>query len=195
MINDQSEWAKMDALQKNPLTYWQIFYKIASISNVYVATLQDYNQRGVSWIYGYCSTIEPLQNETVFSFFDSMQYTKVSAVDILCYIGALLRKFPHNLEQMATLNYREHKYNRLLDPPFLLFKRQKNQSLMLNTKFNFDSTICGIIAWYKDRCGILLCPFFLLEGLTSVMESIDDGFPYQWLALICQNGAQNTLTQ
>ena len=152
MINDQSEWAKMDALQKNPLTYWQIFYKIASISNVYVATLQDYNQRGVSWIYGYCSTIEPLQNETVFSFFDSMQYTKVSAVDILCYIGALLRKFPHNLEQMARLNYREHKYNRLLDPPFLLFKRQKNQSLMLNTKFNFDSTICGIISWYKDRC-------------------------------------------
>ena len=151
--------------------------------------MQDYNQRGVSWIYGYCSTIEPLQNETVFSFFDSMQYTKVSAVDILCYIGALLRKFPHNLEQMATLNYREHKYNRLLDPPFLLFKRQKN------TNFNFDSTISGIISWYKDRCGIFLCPFFLLEGLTSVMESIDDGFPYQWLALICQNGAQNTLTQ
>ena len=66
---------------------------------------------------------------------------------------------------------------------------------MLNTNFNFDSTISGIISWYKDRCGILLCPFFLLEGLTSVMESIDDGFPYQWLALICQNGAQNTLTQ
>ena len=65
---------------------------------------------------------------------------------------------------------------------------------MLNTNFNFDSTICGILSWYKDRCGILLCPFFLLEGLTSVMESIDDGFPYQWLALICQKGAQNTLT-
>ena len=99
--------------------------------------MQDYNQRGVSWIYGYCSTIEPLQNETVFSFFDSMQYTKVSAVDTLCYIGALLRKFPHNLEQMATLNYREHKYNRLLDPPFLLFKRQKPSIFSAQHKFWF----------------------------------------------------------
>ena len=99
--------------------------------------MQDYNQRGVSWIYGYCSTIEPLQNETVFSFFDSMQYTKVSAVDILCYIGALLRKFPHNLEQMATLNYREHKYNRLLDPPFLLFKRQKKSIFNAQHKIQF----------------------------------------------------------
>ena len=99
--------------------------------------MQDYNQKGVSWIYGYCSTIEPLQNETVFSFFDSMQYTKVSAVDILCYIGALLRNFPHNLEQMATLNYREHKYNRLLDPPFLLFKRQKTSIFNAQHKFQF----------------------------------------------------------
>ena len=39
--------------------------------------------------------------------------------------------------------------------------------------------------WKIGQCSvgpetaILLCPFFLLEGLTSVMESIDDGFPYQ----------------
>ena len=43
-----SEWAKIDASQKNPLTYWQTFCKIVSISNVNVATMQDYNQRGVS---------------------------------------------------------------------------------------------------------------------------------------------------
>ena len=153
----------MDALQKNPLTYWQTFYKIVSISNVNVATMQDYNKRGVSWIYGYCSTIEPLQNETVFSFFDSMQYTKVSAVDILCYIGALLRKFPHNLEQMATLNYREHKYNRLLDPPFLLFKRQKTSIFNAQHITHISISIPQYVALYHDTktdveyCCVLSC--------------------------------------